>query len=174
MCPTFPYWATEVIISEKGMFIALRFFFYRDCVIAYMKSNHYSDQYLLKSIFFTILYITGINLKRNSTAVLLVVNLTSKKMTLITLTGIQLHGLITLFGVILNHNTIIFQWLPLPGTQGPFLVGCLRKAMSFTPFFTLSRLSQPWGWKCFGGGLSDQILAALVYVTSWRLRKNRG
>lgn len=98
--------------------------------------------------------------------VLLVVNLTSRKTALITLTGIRLHGLITLFGVILNHSAIIFQWLPLLGTQDSFLVGCLRKAMSFTPFFTLSCLSQPWGWKCFGGGLSDQILAALVYVTS--------
>lgn len=66
-----------------------------------------------------------------------------------TLTGIRLLRLITSFGVILNQCTIICQRLHLSDTQGPFLVCYLRKAMSLAPFFTLSPVSQPWGWNCF-------------------------
>ena len=55
-----------------------------------------------------------------------------------TRTEIRLHRLMTSFGVVLNQSTLIFQRLPLSDTQGPFLVGYLRKAMSLAPFFTLS------------------------------------
>lgn len=58
--------------------------------------------------------------------------------------------------------------------QGRALVGCLRKATSLALFFTRFSVSQPWGWKCFGGGLSDQIVAALFFMTSWWLGENRG
>lgn len=52
----------------------------------------------------------------------------------------------------------------------PFSSGMLEE-MSLTAFFTLSWVYAALGMgKYFGGRLSDQILAALVHVTSWRLK----
>lgn len=70
-------------------------------------------------------------------------------------TWIQFHRLI---GVILNQSTMMFQ--------GSCLAGHLRKSVPRSLFFTWFWVSQPCRWKYFGVGLSDQILAALVFVTS--------
>lgn len=75
-----------------------------------------------------------------------------------------------LFGVMLNQSKTILQ-LNLTDFQIPFFV---LEESSFCLSLIQSQVSLPWGWKCFGGALSDQILAPLVFVTSWRIRESRG
>lgn len=83
------------------------------------------------------------------------VNESQKVTSKIAQTWIQFHRLI---GVILSQSTKMFQ--------GSCLAGHLRKSVSLALFFTWFWVAQPCGWKYFGVGLSDQILAALVFVTS--------
>lgn len=81
-------------------------------------------------------------------------------------------NLLMLFGVMLNQSQVILQ-LNLTDFKIPFLV-LEESSFYLSQSLIQSQVSQPWGGKCFGGGLSDQILAPLVFVTSWRIRERKG